>query len=79
VEYIKKDLWTQKEGSRIFGITERSVNRIWSKYKFGGKRPLNNKKRGVRERKKLNGQQSAEIHRQIKDKLPDQLKLAYGL
>ena len=79
VAYLKRQIGTQKGARQIFRITERSVNRIWSKYKVSGKRSLNNKKRGVREGKKINGQQSAKVRKQIKDKLPDQLKLPYGL
>ncbi|MBK7098764.1 MAG: winged helix-turn-helix domain-containing protein [Sphingobacteriales bacterium] len=38
-----------------------------------------NKKRGVKGGKKITGQQAAEVRRLIKDKMPDQLKLAFGL
>jgi len=78
-EYLKKDIGTQKEASVIFGITERSVNRIWAKYKGTGKRSLKNKKRGVRGGKKLTGIQAVEVKKLIKDKLPDQLKMSFGL
>ena len=79
VEYLKKELGTQKQAAEIFGITERSINRIWARYKESGKRGLTNKKRGVKEGKKINGKQAAEVRRLIKDKLPDQLKLPFGL
>ena len=78
-EYLKKELGTQKEASVIFGITERAVNRIWARYKASGKRSLINKKRGVRSGKKLTGLQAAEVKKLIKDKLPDQLKMPFGL
>jgi transposase len=78
-EFLKKKRGTQKEASEIFSITERAVNAIWSRYKIGGKRALASKKRGVREGKKINGKQAAEVRRLIKDKMPDQLKLPYGL
>lgn len=78
-EFLKKKKGTQKEASEIFGITERAVNGIWFRYKTGGKRALASKKRGVREGKKINGKQVAEVCRLIKDKMPDQLKLPYGL
>lgn len=78
-EFLKKKKGTQKEASEIFAVTERAVNAIWSRYKIGGKRALASKKRGVREGKKINGKQIAEVCRLIKDKLPDQLKLPYGL
>ena len=79
VEYLRKKLGTQKQCAEVFGITERAVNRIWSKYKKGGKRHLLSKKRGVKHGKKINGKQAAEVRKQIKDKMPDQLKLPFGL
>jgi transposase len=79
VAYLRKELGTQKECSEIFGLAERSVNRIWSKYKQEGKRSLNKKKRGVQGGKKITGKQAAEVRQLVKDKLPDQLKLPFGL
>lgn len=79
VQYLKKKLGTQREASIAFGITERGVNQIWRKYKIGGKRGIMEKKRGVQGGKKITGKQAAEVRQLIKDKLPDQLKLAYGL
>ncbi len=79
VEYLKNQRGTQKEAAEIFGLHIRSVNRMWSKYKAGGSRSIKEKKRGVQGGKKINGHQSAEVRKLIKDKLPDQLKLAFGL
>lgn len=79
VEYLKKKLGTQRQAAEIFCVTERSVNKIWNKYKVSGKRSLENKKRGAKGGRKINGKQAAEVRMLIKDKLPDQLKLAYGL
>ena len=79
VNYLKKKMGTQKQASEIFGLSIRSVNRIWARYKEGGRRLLTSKKRGVQGGKKINGKQAAEVRQLIKDKLPDQLKLAYGL
>lgn len=78
-EYLKMRLGTQKQTALIFGISERSVRRIYFQYKSGGIRALHNKKRGIQGGKKINGKQSAEVRRLVKDKLPDQLKLPYGL
>ena len=78
-QYLRKKLGTQKEAALIFGLTERGVNKIWSIYKREGTRGLKQKKRGAREGKKLKGVESAEVRKLIKEKLPDQLKLAYGL
>lgn len=79
VNYLKMGLGTQKQAALIFGISERSVRRIYAQYKSGGTRALHNRKRGVQGGKKINGKQSAEVRRLVKDKLPDQLKLPYGL
>jgi transposase len=79
VAYLQKKLGTQKQCSEVFALAERSVNRIWSKYKQEGKRSLNKKKRGVQGGKKITGKQAAEVRQLVKDKLPDQLKLPFGL
>lgn len=79
VAYLKKKLGTQKQAAEIFELTIRSVNRIWATYKAGGKRAVESKKRGVRTGKKINGKQAAEVRHLIKDKMPDQLKLPFGL
>jgi transposase len=79
VEYLNNNCGTQKEAGDIFGISESAVNKIWAKYKSLGKRGLASKKSGVQGGKKITGIQAAEIRRLIKDKLPDQLKLPFGL
>lgn len=79
VDYLKKKKGTQREVAEIFSVSERTVNKIWNKYKAEGKRSLNNKKRGVKQGKKINGKQAAEVRRLVKDKMPDQLKLSFGL
>lgn len=78
-DYLRKKLGTQKEASVIFGITERAVNKIWATYKKGGKSALRSKKRGVNQGKKLKKGQAHQIRQLIKDKMPDQLKLPFGL
>ena len=55
------------------------VQKIWKRYKEKGLRNISSKKRGVQGGKKINGVQSAEVRRLIKEKMPDQLKLAFGL
>lgn len=79
VNYLKKQLGTQLQASEAFGITQRAVNKIWAQYKAGGLRAIKEKKRGVQEGKKITGKQAAEVRRLIKDKFPEQLKLAFGL
>lgn len=78
-EYLRKKLGTQKQASEIFGITERSVNKIWSRYRAGGKRALSSKKRGIRGGMKLKKDQAYKVRELIKEKLPEQLKLPFGL
>lgn len=79
VEYLKKRQGTHNEASLMFGLSKSAVDKIWLRYKEKGKRSLNSRKRGVKGGKKINGQQSAEVRQLIKDKLPDQLKLSFGL
>lgn len=79
VDYLKKKKGTQKQAAGIFGLSRSGVEKIWCSYKAIGKRVVVNKKRGVKGGKKINGVQAAEIRRLVKDKLPDQLKLPYGL
>jgi transposase len=79
VEYLKKKLGTQKQCSEVYKLHLRSVQRIWHRYKHGGKRAILEKKRGVKGGKKINGKQAAEVRKLIKDKMPDQLKLPFGL
>lgn len=55
------------------------MNRIWAKYKMGGKKALRNKKRGVRQGKKLKKEQAYQIRLLLRDRLPDQLQLPFGL
>ena len=77
--YLKKKLGTQNQAAEIFEISIRSVNRIWANYKVKGSRGLQSRKRGVQGGKKINGVQSAEVRRLIKEKMPAQLKMPFGL
>ena len=79
VSYLKNKKGSQSEAADIFGLSKSGVEKIWRSYREGGKRAIKEKKRGVKEGKKLNGKQAAEIRRLIKDKLPEQLKLPFGL
>lgn len=78
-EFLKRKRGTQKQAAEIFSLSRSGVEKIWRKYKAEGKRGISERKRGVRSGKKINGKQAAEVRQLIKDKLPDQLKLAYGL
>lgn len=83
VNYLKKRktdrTHTQDEAARTFGLSISAVKQIWKKYKDGGLRAIEEKKRGVQGGKKINGQQSAEVRRLVKEKMPEQLKLSFGL
>lgn len=79
VNYLKKKLGTQESAAKIFGLSESGVHKIWKKYREGGIRKIEKRKRGIKGGKKLKGKEAAEIKRMIKDKLPDQLKLPFGL
>ena len=79
VEYLKKQEGTHAQASLLFQLSKSAVDKIWLRYRSVGKRGLSNKKRGVKGVKKINGIQSAEVRQLIKEKLPDQLKLPFGL
>lgn len=83
VEYLKgkkrDSSRTQINAASIFGLSLIAVKKIWKQYREGGIRAIQEKKRGVREGKKISGKQAAEIRKLIKDKFPEQLKLAFGL
>ena len=79
VDYLKKKKGTHQQAAELFHVSKSAVDKIWTRYKIGGSRSIKAKKRGVQEGKKINGKQSAEVRQLIKDKLPDQLKLAFGL
>lgn len=79
VDYLKKRKGTHKEAAALFGLSKSGVGKIWTRYKAKGRRGLSNKKRGIRDGKKITGDQAAEVRRLIKDKMPDQLKRSFGL
>ncbi|MFV0606659.1 MAG: IS630 family transposase [Niabella sp.] len=79
VDFLKNKKGTQKQAQDYFGLSRSGVEKIWRTYKQGGTRAIAGKKRGVRSGKKINGRQAAEVRNLIKDKLPDQLKLSFGL
>ena len=76
---FKKGKGTHKQAADLFHLSKSGVDKIWTRYKQKGKRGLVSKKRGVQGGKKVNGTQAAEIRQLIKDKLPEQLKLSFGL
>ncbi len=79
VYFLKKGKGTQQQAADLYGLTLNGVQKIWKRYKDKGFRGLNAKKRGVKQGKKINGVQAAEVRRLIKDKMPEQLKLSFGL
>jgi transposase len=79
IDFLKQKKGTQQICSELYGITLNGVQKIWRKYKDHGKRGILPKKRGVQGGKKIAGKQAAEVRNLIKDKMPDQLQLAFGL
>jgi transposase len=79
VDYLKKKKGTHCQVAEIFHLSKSAVDKIWTRYKQVGSNGLKSKKRGVQGGKKINGKQAAEVRQLIKDKLPDQLKLPFGL
>ena len=79
IDFLKNKKGTQQKCSELYGLTLNGVQKIWRKYKDSGKRGILPKKRGVQGGKKINGNQAAEVRRLIREKMPDQLKLSFGL
>jgi len=79
VDFIKKGKGTHLQAAEMFHLSKSAVDKIWTRYKNIGSRGLKAKKRGVKGGKKINGKQASEIRMLIKNKLPDQLKLSFGL
>ncbi len=79
VDYLKKKKGSHLGAAETFHLSKSAVDKIWTRYRTKGARGLKSKKRGVTGGKKINGKQSAQVRQLIKDKLPDQLKLPYGL
>lgn len=79
VDFLKKQKGSQQQCSSLYGLTLNGVQKIWFRYKQKGSRGLASKKRGVQVGKKINGKQAAEVRQLVKDKLPEQLKLSFGL
>ena len=79
VTYLRRQRGTHMQAAELFELSKSAVDKIWTRYKIGGLRGLVSKKRGVTGGKKINGKQAAQVRGLIKDKLPDQLKLPFGL
>lgn len=72
---------TQKEVALLLGVNKNSVNTWYSKYKKQGSKGLEEKPRGHKkgEGMLLSPLQEKKTQRMIIDKMPDQLKLPFGL
>ncbi len=83
--YRKKAIALIKEGVKkgevadLFGVNKNTVSNWWKNYKQTG--GFKSKKKGVKseDKKLLKAEQEKAIQLMIIDKMPDQLKLAYGL
>lgn len=67
------------EISEMLGITVRAEQKIWKKYKEKGSKGIVLRKRGRKSEKAVTRQQESQIKKMIENKLPDQLKLPFGL
>lgn len=67
------------EIAEMLGITVRAEQKIWKKYKEKGNKGILLRKRGRKNEKAINRQQESQIKKMIENKLPDQLKLPFGL
>lgn len=78
---LKKNGKTQKDISEIFGVRECTVGDWVKSYNTNGYKGLRDKKRGVKSEdcQLLSPLQENQIQNMILDKMPDQLKLNYGL
>lgn len=79
IDFVKKGKGTQQEAADTFGLSKSAVVKIVARYKKLGKRGLSSKTRGTRGGAKITGVQAAEIRRFVKDKMPEQFKLPFGL
>src|SRR5205814_6044518 len=79
VSYLKTKQDTHQQAADLFHIYKSGVDKIWTRYNQKGSRGISSKKRGVQGGKKINGKQAAEVRELIKYKMPDQLRLPYGL
>ncbi len=79
IDYLKKKKGTHQQAADLYHLSKSGVDKIWTRYKQKGSRGLVSKKRGVQGGKKISGKQSAEVRQLVKDKLPEQLKLSFGL
>lgn len=79
IEYLKKGKGTHQQAAELFGLSKSGVDKIWTRYQRKGKRGLASKRRGIQDGKKMGGKQAAEVRRLIRDKMPEQIKLPFGL
>jgi transposase len=79
IDFLKKRKGTHQQAADLYHLSKSGVDKIWTRYKQKGSRGLVSKKRGVQGGKKINGKQAAEVRQLVKDKLPEQLKLSFGL
>ncbi len=78
VENRKKGI-SPGEIAEMLGITRRAEQRVWKQYKEKGRKGILLRKRGRKSEKAITGQQESQIKKMIENKLPDQLKLPFGL
>ena len=80
IELIKSGT-PKGEVADIMGVRAGTISEWWKKYKEKGIRGLKSKKKGARseDRKLLSASQERAIQKMIVDKMPEQMKLPFGL
>ena len=85
--YRKKAIGLIKKGVKkgeiaiLFGVNKNTISNWWKNYLQNGSSGFKSKKKGVKseDKKLLKIEQEKAIQKMIIDKMPDQLKLDYGL
>lgn len=67
------------EIAEMLGITRRAEQKTWKKYREQGQKGIVLRKRGRPNEKAINKEQVAKVKKMIENKMPDQLKLPFGL
>ena len=72
-DFLNKDKGSQKEAAVIFQVSLRAVEKIWKRFKEGGRKALKQKKRGPhKSRRRLLDSKAKQIRNIIKEDTPEQ-------
>lgn len=78
---LKLKSYSGVEVSKITGLTQSNISRIWQTYQREGDKGIQLKRRGrsIGEKRRLTAQQEKELKRLMIDKTPEQLKFPFAL